>query len=55
MKKLVIALILGILIIVGILSLNIKEAKAAPALCGFAADGVCCESGSACYCLPDPY
>ncbi len=24
-----------------------------PSLCGFAADGVCCETGSSCYCLPD--
>jgi len=49
MKKLLFALAVGIVFMVGLLSTNVKEAEAG--LCGFAEDGVCCESGSECYCL----
>lgn len=49
MKKLLFALAVAIVFMAGLLSTNIKEAEAG--VCGFDIDGVCCVSGSECYCL----
>ncbi len=49
MKKLLFALAIGMVFMVGLLSTNVKEAEAG--LCGFDEYDVCCETGSECYCL----
>lgn len=49
MKKILFALAVGIVFMVGLLSINVKEAEAG--LCKFAEDGVCCEKGAECGCL----